>query len=459
MRRVQNDLIIVVASMAVATSLAASPRAQAQDMTGTAAVSTESTNIETGFSLANDAIPIGNYGDWNDGGDCLGFSRMAIWWFEHKATLGPLPRGLDQVLRIHLFVLLVEQRANTVGKVYPFSDPTIGQSLLDQLVITRKPQLLGIVGPGKDGHSVVAFAFSNGAFQCYDPNYPNNTVVVPWNPTTGFGKYSLAGGASFDDPYYSHLEGVTVTGGGLHLLSDEVMMQLWKGAANAQLQAEEYGKVTAKIVAKGDGYWIEGKLAEPPGDSKKINPPRRAVVYLSATEPAIGVFPADKSGHFSGALSAKSVGKATKLMVESQTHDAHGLGILAGIGLVKVPGKHEEPKKGAGKDDALADIEPWIVKMCAKTYKEDTGQDLAASAQTSSAKIFEAFKSAHATHTEGTAPKGAYVFYETKIVVSNGNGTALGPGADGKPDIAISLSSLGTPIGWVATNPPAKKPV
>jgi hypothetical protein len=113
-------------------------------------------------------------------------------------------------------------------------------------------------------------------------------------------------------------------------------------------------------------------------------------------------------------------------------------------------GEHH-PKKEAASATARSDLDPWIEKLCAKTFKDVTGRDLPAEARRDETSLFRAFESAHLVRTDGTPPAGAFVFFADRIVVSNGNGTALGRSAAGKTETAIALGSLGTARGWVAS--------
>ncbi|HZU97785.1 MAG TPA: transglycosylase SLT domain-containing protein [Planctomycetota bacterium] len=95
-------------------------------------------------------------------------------------------------------------------------------------------------------------------------------------------------------------------------------------------------------------------------------------------------------------------------------------------------------------------ITKWVFRLAEKDFKELTGKELPADAKDNAEKCFEAFKKNKVAHEGGGAPKGAIVFLKDRLVVSNGNGTALGanPDGSGKVDPAISLGKLGDPLGW-----------
>jgi hypothetical protein len=91
-----------------------------------------------------------------------------------------------------------------------------------------------------------------------------------------------------------------------------------------------------------------------------------------------------------------------------------------------------------------------VFRLAEKDFKELTGKELPADAKDNAEKCFEAFKKHKVAHEGGGAPKGAIVFLKDRLVVSNGNGTALGanPDGSGNVDPAISLGKLGDPLGW-----------
>jgi hypothetical protein len=122
--------------------------------------------------------------------------------------------------------------------------------------------------------------------------------------------------------------------------------------------------------------------------------------------------------------------------------------LAAGMGFVVVPSFADDTKVPAADTKSEGAFTKWLFSICAKDFKALTGSELPADAKDNAKKAFEEFKKKKVAQEGGDAPKGAILFYEDRLAVSNGNGTAISVGGNGSLDFKTSLASLGKPLGW-----------
>jgi uncharacterized protein YfaP (DUF2135 family) len=153
-------------------------------------------NVDTGFDPAVDGWVIPNYGSiLNPGGNCIGMSSYAKWFFTWKDVLSD-SSGLyskyiqgnqwyDDVCAIEIAsrmqsgerAIWTESSAdmNAVG----MSSLEVAKSFVQAMSNTGQPQIMYLDQAYDDGttggaHAILVRAYSNGVFKLYDPNFPGD---------------------------------------------------------------------------------------------------------------------------------------------------------------------------------------------------------------------------------------------------------------------------------------------
>jgi hypothetical protein len=164
-------------------------------------------NVDTGFRPQRDGFFFQN-GDYDSDGTCLGMSLLSTWYFETHEGKKDAPSLHDLLESFHP----VADQADLVGRemalaaqsaaVPPgeyWAKPSLvaldeakaqgpvktGIALIEALQATKTPQLIVINGPA-GGHAIVAFAYQDGVFSIYDPNYPLTTQQMKFDREKGF---------------------------------------------------------------------------------------------------------------------------------------------------------------------------------------------------------------------------------------------------------------------------------
>jgi len=197
----------------------------------TATSSDGSLDVDTGFRPELDGFSYRNSGfDLDEAGWCLGMSSTAVWYFEthhasgeHLATALAAARPAGSTLDaagMEMARLAQDETSNRLGakhspvaqelwNTHKQGDAKAGLQLLNQLKVTQAPQIMILESDLVGGHAVVAFGYRDGAFQIYDPNFPDETVTFAFDPRKGFGAYTRANGklesAYTYLPFYSFL--------------------------------------------------------------------------------------------------------------------------------------------------------------------------------------------------------------------------------------------------------------
>ena len=183
--------------------------------------STTSQTVATKWDPYNDFYSFLNYGVFNDGGDCYGFSSTAILYFTHytlgdqtypyypvaSGSVASMPGGTGKYCLLQYCFASSDTLSQTTFPIYiheayaqaqlPFNwnDPSNEQAqaqLLMQSIQNGSPVVLAL-GP-TDGHAVVAYSYTkqgNGSLTIgiSDPNYGNE-------PRTAYyenGQFSYSG--------------------------------------------------------------------------------------------------------------------------------------------------------------------------------------------------------------------------------------------------------------------------
>lgn len=171
-------------------------------------------DVGTDFDPLVDGFRFVNTGDYaTTKGNCLGMTLVAIDSYRRRsgfpAGQQPPPRPArdpytaadaeQQALAANAHLIAnAEEMSGPAGiaPFYPTKDPRAGLACLEELK-KGNPVVLSMLNPTEGGHAVVAYAYKNGQFLLYDPNYPATTQTIPFDPAKGFGTPSQT------DSYYA----------------------------------------------------------------------------------------------------------------------------------------------------------------------------------------------------------------------------------------------------------------
>jgi len=155
-------------------------------------------NVDTGFSPSNDGWFIANYGSiLNPGGNCIGMSSFAKWFFTWKGVLsdsdglynkyrqGDPDKWEDDVCAIEIASrmqtgeIAIWKTSSAEMSKLGFSSLEVAKSFVQAMRDTGQPQIMYVQQAYADGtfggaHAILARAYSNGVFKIYDPNFPGN---------------------------------------------------------------------------------------------------------------------------------------------------------------------------------------------------------------------------------------------------------------------------------------------
>jgi hypothetical protein len=136
--------------------------------------------LDTGFRPSKDGFPIDNFGE----GYCLAMVGFAQWYY---STGKNLKYG-------DLFVRLCEEQAKNIAEAlmaampqdYPIpvgisfdlrNDWIEAHRLKAGLLLSNKPQMLALGKDGVASHAVLVYAYEDGYFYVYDPNYSGDDNI------------------------------------------------------------------------------------------------------------------------------------------------------------------------------------------------------------------------------------------------------------------------------------------
>ena len=193
-------------------------------------------STNTGFDPAVDSFFVHNFGSYDSpGGNCFGMAGYSAWYFHSKKSIkgqglrslykeGNLNKEEDDQIARELIARVYQagdqkahiealNEANDLGLTRELEERFIALSIIEQLIVTKQPQIL-VMGIGgffnwSDGHAVTVYGYdgSTKKFLYYDNNYPGEVVSVPWDWENGFGtntknkKYDVYAFASFNSAY------------------------------------------------------------------------------------------------------------------------------------------------------------------------------------------------------------------------------------------------------------------
>jgi len=172
-----------------------------------------SIGYDTGFRPKNDGFFIPNQGSYQtSGGNCLGMVAFAKWYhrWEKPSTgadlFGKYREGDNAEWRDDATAIQLASRAS-LSATWNLNIPEMsminsasrlaGVSLIHGMVVSGEPQIIGLYTQYVNGsfnqgsHAILAYKYSNGAFDTYDPNDPGTASgtakkLIPFTYAGGF---------------------------------------------------------------------------------------------------------------------------------------------------------------------------------------------------------------------------------------------------------------------------------
>jgi uncharacterized protein YfaP (DUF2135 family) len=175
----------------------------------------ENYKVDTGFRPQTDGWFIANWGSYlRPGGMCLGMTSYAKWYYVHKkSTYGNLYtkyiEGDEDEWRDDETAIQLATRCQmgTCGIWRSLTDnekawaktksKDVAYSIIHGMIVSKEPQLIGLKTKytngtwASGGHAILAYKYSGGRFDIYDPNYPGTqpgTAIrqIPFTSVIGF---------------------------------------------------------------------------------------------------------------------------------------------------------------------------------------------------------------------------------------------------------------------------------
>lgn len=171
-------------------------------------------NYDTGFSPSKDGWFIPNYGSIiNPGGNCIGMSSFAKWFFTWKSILGDT-KGLHNkyrhgdrskweddscaieiASRMQLGEAAIWTRSSSEMNAVGISSLEVAKSFVQAMHDTGQPQILYLAQKYNDNtlggaHAVLIYGYANGSFKIYDPNHVGQEKSVTYTYGANWGVYN-----------------------------------------------------------------------------------------------------------------------------------------------------------------------------------------------------------------------------------------------------------------------------
>jgi len=182
---------------------------------------TSTYSVDTGFRPAINGWFIPNYGSvQTPGGMCLGMVSYAKWFYTyHYADTGLYSKyiegdsaewrddatAIQLATRAHLATSGIWNSLTQEERGWAEANAReVGLSWLSGMIVTGEPQLIGLKAQDASGqwlnyaHAVMTYAYSNGQFQIYDPNFPGSAYgdrmrTIPFTYSDGFTETYVSG--------------------------------------------------------------------------------------------------------------------------------------------------------------------------------------------------------------------------------------------------------------------------
>jgi uncharacterized protein YfaP (DUF2135 family) len=172
-----------------------------------------SIGYDTGFRPKNDGFFVPNQGSYQTaGGNCLGMAAFAKWYYRWQKPVsgtnlfGKYKEGDQAEWRDDATAIQLATRAS-LAATWKLNIPEMsrinsasreaGLSLIHGLIVSGEPQVVGLYTQYVNGswnqgsHAILAYKYSNGAFDTYDPNDPGTASgtakkLIPFTYSGGF---------------------------------------------------------------------------------------------------------------------------------------------------------------------------------------------------------------------------------------------------------------------------------
>jgi len=182
--------------------------------------------VDTGFRPATDGWFIPNYGsyleinpNWSTkGGMCLGMVSFAKWYYTYEGTglhskyIQGNPTewrddatAIQLAARAHLATSGIWNSLTTEEQGWAVANAReVALSWIAGMMVTGEPQLIGLKTIqvngqwAAGGHAILTYAYDNGVFEIYDPNYPGSSPgdtmrEIPFTYSHGFNQTYISG--------------------------------------------------------------------------------------------------------------------------------------------------------------------------------------------------------------------------------------------------------------------------
>lgn len=185
-------------------------------LAGTTRPASTALTVDVGFTPGVDGFFVHNFGSYDAvGGNSFGMAAYAAWY--HKAKKASKGAGLytlylegnlaleEDDLTVRELItrayqlgsqkahVLALNKASKMNTDRGLQDWLTGASLISQMTVTKQAQILAMGESDgnngwKNGHTVTVYAYdgTNKVFKLYDSNFPNEVVLLPWDPKDGF---------------------------------------------------------------------------------------------------------------------------------------------------------------------------------------------------------------------------------------------------------------------------------
>lgn len=183
----------------------------------------EDYTVDSGFRPSTDGWFITNFGSYiSAGGNCLGMTGFAKWYYAHKkadaetSLYNKYIDGDPKEWRDDETAIQLASRCQ-LGTSGIWSSLTqeekdwaktnardVAYSIIHGLKVSGEPQLVGLATRfnngtwAEGGHAVLAYSYTGGTFEIYDPNYPKTAPgtdarQIPFTYNTGFTRVYSSG--------------------------------------------------------------------------------------------------------------------------------------------------------------------------------------------------------------------------------------------------------------------------
>jgi hypothetical protein len=170
-------------------------------------------HMVTNFTPQTSGWNINNFSDYFSGGQCLGMSAFAIWYFQNEpgGLYGKFSSAGDPSVANILAVRaqLAENQywaLKSTTFLYSLGEASTAKLMKFYLAVFDQPLVLGLYGRhistnSPSGHAAVLYGYDSNGFTFYDVNYMNESQTVTFDGTK-FGVYQSGDDLAYGGFYY-----------------------------------------------------------------------------------------------------------------------------------------------------------------------------------------------------------------------------------------------------------------